>query len=484
MTIYPEKYRENFRSVFDWLDKRPCARRRGLGTKLPFDKDWIIESLSDSTIYMAFYTVAHIIKNSKIKPEQLIPEFFDYIFLNSGNAKDLAKKSKIQKSILEKIKNEFEYWYPVDQRHTAIMHISNHLSFFIFHHVAIFPEKYWPRTITLIEPVIVEGVKMGKSKGNVIPLAKVQEDFGADVFRLYMSHQAEFGTKMDWKAAEVYSTKKQLERFYDMFLQLSENKKFKPTLQTEIFLSKFTRKIKESMDYINNFNLRKYMQVAFYDVMNEIIKYKENRITPEVLRQWLILLSPVIPHMCEELWEKLKDKEEFVSLAKWPKIDEKLIKPDIEEIEEYLDNLITDIEQVISLSKIKKPNIYLYTAEDWKWNILGILKNNKGDVGKTIKESINKYNEIDKSQITQFVQICAKKRLWDAELIKIKEEKVLKEQKGYLEKETGAKIYINEKTIIERRAKNRTTGEARQDYFKTDEKNKVSLPFKPAIYVE
>ena len=37
-------------NTFDWLAQRPCARRRGIGTRLPFDPDWIIESLSDSTI--------------------------------------------------------------------------------------------------------------------------------------------------------------------------------------------------------------------------------------------------------------------------------------------------------------------------------------------------------------------------------------------------------------------------------------------------
>ena len=56
MEIYPPGYRKQFQDVFAWLDKRPCARRRGLGTQLPFNNEWIIESLSDSTIYPAFYT--------------------------------------------------------------------------------------------------------------------------------------------------------------------------------------------------------------------------------------------------------------------------------------------------------------------------------------------------------------------------------------------------------------------------------------------
>ena len=482
MTIYPEKYRQNFKSVFKWLDKRPCARRRGLGTKLPFDKNWIIESLSDSTIYMAFYTIAHIIRNNKIKPEQLIPELFDFVFLNKGNIKDISKKSKIQSKIIEKMKSEFEYWYPVDQRHTAIMHISNHLSFFIFHHVAIFPKKYWPKTITLIEPVIVEGVKMGKSKGNVIPLAKINENYGADVFRLYMAHQAEFGAKIDWRESEVYATKKRLEQFYSLVLSRNSNlpeKNKNLSLHGAALLSKFMRNIEDATNHIDNFNLRKYAQTIFFDVMNDISAYiksstkdEQNKILPGIFKKWLIALSPIIPHTCEELWEKMGDwrgKEKFVSMAKWPEPDKKLIRPDTEKKEDYLSNLIEDIKQVMKLAnrelqKKTKPSIYLYTAEKWKWDVLDIMKTNNGNAGETIKTCIERFGEIDKKQLSEFIILASKKRLWDQETIKINEEKTLKEQKRYLEKEIGAEIFINEETGFE--------------------KKKTPLPYKPAIYIK
>ncbi len=54
MKIYPESRRAQFESIIDWLDEKACARKVGLGTPLPWDPDWIIESLSDSTIYMAY----------------------------------------------------------------------------------------------------------------------------------------------------------------------------------------------------------------------------------------------------------------------------------------------------------------------------------------------------------------------------------------------------------------------------------------------
>ncbi|MHA2358395.1 MAG: leucine--tRNA ligase, partial [Candidatus Heimdallarchaeaceae archaeon] len=68
MEIIPEKYRQAFENTFDWLDKRPCVRKRGLGTEFPLTKGegWIIESLSDSVIYMAYYTISRTIKQNNI----------------------------------------------------------------------------------------------------------------------------------------------------------------------------------------------------------------------------------------------------------------------------------------------------------------------------------------------------------------------------------------------------------------------------------
>jgi len=103
--------------------------------------DWIIESLSDSTIYMAFYTIAHLIRKHSIPPESLIPEVFDYVFLGIGSPEEVSKKSGIPIEVIEEMRREFTYWYPVDHRHTGVPHISNHLSFYILHHIAIFGEK-------------------------------------------------------------------------------------------------------------------------------------------------------------------------------------------------------------------------------------------------------------------------------------------------------------------------------------------------------
>src|SRR4030066_751380 len=75
--IYPETAMLWFQTVIDWLKEWACARTTGFGTPLPWGKGWIIETLSDSTVYMAFYTVNKHIRQNNVKAEALTPEVFD-----------------------------------------------------------------------------------------------------------------------------------------------------------------------------------------------------------------------------------------------------------------------------------------------------------------------------------------------------------------------------------------------------------------------
>lgn len=61
MNTYSIETRNNFEGTLDWLNKWACARTYGLGTKIPWDHTFMVESLSDSTIYMSYYTFAHLL---------------------------------------------------------------------------------------------------------------------------------------------------------------------------------------------------------------------------------------------------------------------------------------------------------------------------------------------------------------------------------------------------------------------------------------
>lgn len=73
MEVYHDEVRKNFENCLDWLHEYACSRTYGLGTRLPWDNQWLIESLSDSTIYMSFYTVSHLLLGGSFKGEKPSP---------------------------------------------------------------------------------------------------------------------------------------------------------------------------------------------------------------------------------------------------------------------------------------------------------------------------------------------------------------------------------------------------------------------------
>ena len=106
MNIYPEDYKNELPRVLDWFDDRACIRKGSwLGTEFPFKKGWIIEPISDSTLYPSYYIISKYVNENKIKPEEMTEEFFDYVFLGKGKSKN---------SVWNGIKKDFDYWYPVD----------------------------------------------------------------------------------------------------------------------------------------------------------------------------------------------------------------------------------------------------------------------------------------------------------------------------------------------------------------------------------
>jgi len=480
MTIVPKKYRLNFENVFNWLEKRPCARKRGLGTKLPFDKDWIIESLSDSTIYMSFYTISHHLKHNNIKPDQLIPEFFDFIYLKKGDIQYISKITKINEKLLEKMQDGFHYWYPVDHRHTAIMHISNHLSFYIFHHVAIFPNQLWPRIITLIEPVIIEGQKMGKSKGNVISLADIQNKYSADLFRFYISHSADLGINMDWKEKEIQAVKTHINRFYNFFSEngqdiqgLELQYKNIESKYAKVIISKIIQNFIEVDKALKQFNLRRYLQLSFYETFNlirDLKKFVENKEDFKiafklVYEDWLKVLSLAMPHLCEELWE-ISGNRGFISNSVWRDIKTAYINEELEIEFNYITNLINDILSIKKIIKSQDYNaIYIYTAPNWKQFILNVIISKKGDYNIIIDELKQETDLMKNQDIIPFIKLQIKDRIWEKMLPQLSENELLKQYLGYIEKKVDTKVILNSEYDPKRRL------------------NKA-IPFKPAIYID
>ncbi|MFW9794850.1 MAG: leucine--tRNA ligase, partial [Candidatus Thorarchaeota archaeon] len=388
MEIIPTNFRILFESTFDWLAQRPCARKRGIGTPLPFDPDWIIEALSDSTIYMAFYTIAHKITENKLKPEQLTLSFFDYVFLGKGKLDNVTKETGVASSLLKSMRDEFLYWYPNDQRHTAPSHISNHLSFAIFHHAAIFPKKHWIQRISLNEHMNMEGGKMSKSKGNTIPLGEIPTKYGADVFRTYVTSAAEPASLMDWRERDVPAVRNRIRQFSEIMKKYATKtprvytKKDKPTTITRWILSRVNTIVQKSTDYLESFRPREYAIAVLSEMTRSVNQYLKWDVPKEeregtmayVCDKWVRLIAPMTPHISEEYWSKM-NHDGYVSLVKWPKEEKKLIDPSVEIAHEVVESTIRDIREIVKLLKERKAStVHIYVAPEWMFKAMNSIR--------------------------------------------------------------------------------------------------------------
>jgi leucyl-tRNA synthetase len=487
--VYPSTAIQWFQSVIDWLREWACARKTGLGTPLPWSPGWIVETLSDSTIYMAFYTINKHIKQHSIRPEQLVPEVFDYVFLGKGTAETAAARSKIKPEILESMRSEFLYWYPVDLRNSAKELVPNHLTFFLFHHVAMFPQELWPKAIGVNGMLMIEGSKMSKSKGNFVTLKKAVEQYGADATRCALLLGAEGMDDPDWRSENVRELRSKLETWYRLIENIAKNAKSgeKGPLE-EWLISTLQRRVKVVTESIEVMKTRTALDNALFEVWNDFRWYlrrkgkAESKALLEVLDIWLRLMAPFAPHLCEEAWSKI-GKRGFISLAPWPRYDEAKINIKAEETEGLVKNVLEDTQNILRATKMTPAKICYYVAAPWKWEIyLTALEKSLQTsikVGELMKELVEK-EEIRKmadkaakfvAQIVEEINRTPKDR--KSRLLKamrLDEKAVLEDSKDFFKREFNAEIHVYRE----------------EDSARYDPKIRAQLarPYRPAIYLE
>ncbi|MGC8961360.1 MAG: leucine--tRNA ligase [Candidatus Bathyarchaeia archaeon] len=377
MRIIPEEVRVEFEHTIGWLKGKACARSEGLGTPLPWDKEWIIESLSDSVIYMAYYTIAHHLK--EIAAEKLTPQVFDYILLGEGDPREISKQTGIDEEVLSRMRREFTYFYPLDSRHSGRDLIPNHLTFFIFNHAAIFPREHWPKSIVVNGSVLMEGKKMSKSFGNIIPLREAVREFAVDPLRLSLVATAGLLQDVDFSPALAKSMRDRLERLYSWARNILAGPA-EPGgywgLPERWLWSRINRIIREATIAMEELRFRDALQLILYLLDQEVGKYArltlirggEGGLNPGLLRRILDLrirlLAPFAPFICEEMWSFLG--ECLVSTAEWPETDMEALDEGVEEAVAFLDRVIEDAKDLFRILKGKPLRIRLYSASKVK----------------------------------------------------------------------------------------------------------------------
>ncbi|KAG6459836.1 hypothetical protein O3G_MSEX011637 [Manduca sexta] len=349
MNTYHDEVRKNFQATLKWLHEYACSRTYGLGTKLPWDQQWLIESLSDSTIYNAYYTVAHFLQGGtfrgnqgnalNIKPEDMTSEVWDYIFFKDA---PFPKDTKIAKKSLDLMRDSFQFWYPVDLRVSGKDLIQNHLTFYIYNHCAMWPneEDKWPKGIRANGHLMLNSAKMSKSEGNFLTLSESIDKFSADGMRLTL---ADAGDSVEDANFVESTADAAILRLYTLIEWVKEIVATKSTLRTgeynfhdKVFVSEMNTKIVETDENYNKMLFKEALKTGFFELQAARDKYRElcsdGGMHADLVTRYIEvqakLMSPICPHVAEHVWELLGHKKSILH-ERWPvagEVDEVAVK--------------------------------------------------------------------------------------------------------------------------------------------------------------
>ncbi|MHC1716649.1 MAG: leucine--tRNA ligase [Candidatus Dojkabacteria bacterium] len=218
---------------------------------------------------------------------------------------------------------KLKYWLPVDHYEGGSEHVTLHLLYSRFWHKFLYdlgvvptPEPYQKRTIHGV--VLGEGgVKMSKSLGNVINPDELIKEYGADVTRAYMMFMGPYDGDVIWNTETINGVKRFVSKYYEFLLKAWERKEMSGDKE-EVAVAKLVRRLEDNLLSLK-FNTSISALMEFYNQFQNSIFSKED------IEKLIIVVSPILPHLSEEIWEKTGHKYS-VHTQEWPKIDENLLK--------------------------------------------------------------------------------------------------------------------------------------------------------------
>lgn len=453
MTIYPQEYKDNISGILDWFGPRSCARLGSwMGTKLPFDDKWTIEPISDSTLYPAYYIVAGFVKRGEISSEELTEEFFDYVYLGKQ-----PLDQSLKTEVWEKIRAEFDYFYPLNINLGGKEHKTVHFPVFLMNHVAILPKDKWPQGIFVNWWVTSKGSdKISKSKGGAVPIPDAIEKYGVDAMRLYYAHIGSPHVDVAWDETIVHNYKGQLEKIAKLaedLAKISDNKEQAIDAWLE---SEFHSTLESINKALEVYNLRELATLAYYKIP-DLFKWYLRRgganhsLTTWLLDLWLRVLVPITPHLSEELAHLHLNfaEDEFISLSNWPEHDPKKISLAALASEEYVKTTIEGMRSVLKLAKIEQPKQYqLFTARSWLYTLFKVIKEKMQEtrnVGHIIPAALE-FDELKPhaKEVSKIIASVCKDPSKLPEVVTSAEEEyqTLTLAKEFLEQETGASVEV------------------------------------------
>ena len=216
--------------------------------------------------------------------------------------------------------DKLNYWMPVDWYNGGMEHVTRHLIYSRFWHKFLYDigavphaEPYAKRTAQglILGP---DGVKMSKSRGNVIDPNEVVDVFGADVLRTYVLFMGDYEQAAPWSENSVKGCKRFVDRIWNLQEILVDGDDFSKELSSSFH--KTIKKVTEDIEAL------KYNTAiaALMTLLNAI--YTKGSINRAELKALLLLVNPFAPHVTEEMWEVCGYGEMMAQDGEWPSFDE------------------------------------------------------------------------------------------------------------------------------------------------------------------
>ena len=214
-----------------------------------------------------------------------------------------------------------EYWGPVDWYNGGMEHTTLHLLYSRFWHKFLYDigvvhtaEPYAKRTSHGM--ILGEGgIKMSKSRGNVVNPNDIVDQYGADTMRMYIMFIGDFEKAVIWSHEAVKGCKRFLDRCWGL-MDIAKDE-LAVSARNESIIHKTIKKVTEDIDQLK-------MNTAIAAMMTMVNEFYSNGLTKGDLEQLLLLLSPFAPHIVEEMWELEGFAKKYGKMAMqmpWPEFD-------------------------------------------------------------------------------------------------------------------------------------------------------------------
>ncbi len=265
--------------------------------------------------------------------------------------------------------DKLKYWIPVDWYNGGMEHTTLHLLYSRFVYKFLYdigavpkecgPEPYKKRTAHGM--ILGEGgVKMSKSKGNVINPDEYIEKYGADTIRVYEMFMGPFDQAIAWDDKGVVGVYRFLKRVWDLQARV-DYQAANASKDLERLLHQTIKKVGENIE-VMKFN------TAIAQMMILVNEMEKNKNIPrEIWDKFILILSPFAPHLAEELWRRLGHRQSL-AFESWPTYDKDLIRADKIELVVQVNGKVRDkIKVVADISEEEAKQKALSSDKVQKW---------------------------------------------------------------------------------------------------------------------